>query len=93
MVCTKEHLKACKKYYENHKELCIIQHKASIAKKPEYYRALSKANKDRRKKEHRCTSCNIPLETGEKLTCVNCGNTIKGELKYAADLQRASKKL
>jgi len=41
--------------------------------------------------EGRCTSCSAPLVQGENRTCVNCGNTIKGEMKYAADSLRLAK--
>jgi rRNA maturation endonuclease Nob1 len=37
--------------------------------------------------EVRCTSCGTKLVQNEKRTCVNCGNTIKGEFKYAKDIK------
>jgi hypothetical protein len=42
-------------------------------------------------KEGRCSSCGIELVQGENKTCVNCGNTIKGEFKYATDCKGFAK--
>jgi rRNA maturation endonuclease Nob1 len=43
-------------------------------------------------KERRCTSCSAILEKCEIRTCVNCGHTVKGEMKYAKDSKRLAQK-
>jgi len=48
---------------------------------PEKVRAI----KQKYIQDRRCTTCSAKLVQGENKTCVNCGNTIKGELKYAKD--------
>jgi predicted RNA-binding Zn-ribbon protein involved in translation (DUF1610 family) len=45
------------------------------------------------RQEGRCSSCGTKLVQGEKRTCVNCGNTIKGALKYAKDSQRLTQNI
>jgi hypothetical protein len=62
-----------KRYRERHLEFC----KESVRKAKERYF-----------KERRCICCSIPLVQGEVKTCVNCGYTIKGEMKYAKDSVR-----
>ena len=47
--------------------------------------ARTLAVKKRWIQEGRCSSCGIELVQGEIRTCVNCGKTIKGEMKYAKD--------
>ena len=50
--------------------------------------AKARAYKLKLVEQRRCTSCTAPLLPDENRTCVNCGSTIKEELKYAADTKR-----
>ncbi|MFA5340276.1 MAG: hypothetical protein WC332_00725 [Clostridia bacterium] len=62
-----------KRYRDSHLEFC----KESVRKAKERY-----------VKERRCVGCATPLIAGEIKTCVNCGHTIRGEMKYAKDSVR-----
>lgn len=68
--------KASNKYRKNHLQECIER---------------SRKFKKKYIEEGRCPSCGVKLVSGENRTCVNCGNTIKGEMKYATNCARLTK--
>jgi hypothetical protein len=80
----------CKEYYRTHREemkrkrlsYYYLHHAQQRAKQTQYKAKLRQSG--------RCSCCGVPLVQGEKISCVNCGGTIKQEFNYAKDLQRAS---
>ena len=74
----REQLRSAQETYRNkNKELCLSR-----------CREIKKIYRQ----EGKCSSCGIPLVHGEVKTCVNCGHTIREEIKYAKDLLGFSNK-
>jgi rRNA maturation endonuclease Nob1 len=73
----REQLRSAQETYRNkNRELCL---------------SMCRKVKVKYRQEGRCSSCGIQLLQGEVKTCVNCGHTIKGEIKYAKDSKALTK--
>jgi predicted RNA-binding Zn-ribbon protein involved in translation (DUF1610 family) len=91
--CSDSKLKANKKYRDKNRLKCNAASNKSYYKNSAHHKKVMQGIREKRKLNRQCTSCGRPLVEGEKLTCVNCGNTMKGERTYAASTARASKNL
>ena len=90
MKCTDKQLEYSRKFQKAHRELCRERVRACYWKKRDEYLARVRKQKKQYVLDRRCTSCSAPLVQGENKTCVNCGNTMKGEFKYAKDIKANS---